>query len=180
MRAGTHSHLDGPRRTDELKRNARVRACVQGGYYNKVKGRFGTVLGGTHNQALGRHSLAVGYYAVASGDNSAAFGFSGSDCVVTDESAVKFCVDEFLVNGKDLVAQVEASRRRLSQGSSGSAVEAATTAARLEGLKTLVALQQEELAELSGVREEQTALLAEVEALEVLMTERLLGGVNTV
>ena len=34
--------------------------------------------------------------------------------------------------------------------------------------------------ELSGVREEQTTLLAEVEALEVLMTERLLGGVNTV
>ena len=64
----------------------------------------------------------MGYYAVAKGDNSAAFGFNGDDCVVNENNAIKFCVDEFRVNGADLVAELAGSRRLLKDGATDAAV----------------------------------------------------------
>lgn len=107
----------------------------------------------------------MGYYAVAKGDNSAAFGFNGDDCVVSESNAIKFCVDQLVVNGQDIVSDLQEARR-LNEAD-------IVTSARIEDLRTLVAVQQEELENLSGVYDEQKALMAEIEALEATLTEKL-------
>jgi len=132
---------------------------VQGGYLNKVKGRFGTVVGGTHNEANGRHSLAMGYYSTAVGDNSAVFGFNGDDCTISEDNSIRVCADHFIVNGDDLVAEL-ASSRQLFDGSEE------RSAQRIQDLQQIVKMQSVELENLSGVHEEQLELLQELQSLE--------------
>ena len=134
-----------------------------------MKGRFGTVLGGTHNQANGRFSLAAGYYARANFDKSAAFGFNSDDCVTTEPNSIKFCADEFHVNNVDLVAQLEQARRLEAEENA----ELEATSTHIAKLQAIVEEQAKELEELSGVREEQAALLAELNTLELLLDKKL-------
>jgi hypothetical protein len=47
-------------------------------------------------------------------DNSAALGFSGTDCVVDAERTIGFCADAFYINDVNILATSPAARRGLS------------------------------------------------------------------
>jgi len=142
-------------------------SVVAGGNKNKVYAKYGSALGGSNNRAFGkfsatagssmglvngRKSFIMGYNATNKADHSAVFSFNGQSCDIDDEedNTIKFCSDDFQINGVSLLSLY--SRR----------LEMDTEASKLDIVEAQVQAKEAELAEFE---KKMYAILAEREEL---------------
>merc|ERR1712196_137885 len=123
----------------------------------KVSGRFGSVLGGSRNTAMGRYTLTAGYRAEAVQDYSVSLGFSGTICTGRIDYDVNICTTSMMINDIDLTALI--SRRRLED------VDSADDLLKTlhEQEKTLSEMTKRD-AEQDAITQEQSKTLANLKA----------------
>ena len=140
-------------------------ATVLGGYKNKANGRFSTIIGGSANTVNGRYSVAFGYQSKVTGDFSAAFSLGAQPCEVTTDNTFAFCVGDLVLNEESVVDAMSRRRRALAANED--------QLGKLEKLSTANEELQKTLDANNAALLQQEKMLAELEAvLEAQATAR--------